>query len=103
VRACSTLAFYARQMAMPGLLGRVAGAAPELDPVLRALAANSRALASLLSTRDAPAPIAVPLEALRGRADRDRGGDEPRDLDLAVLCAERMTAALAEMRAALSG
>jgi uncharacterized membrane protein YccC len=102
VRACSTLAFYARQLAMPGLITSVDPAAPALGPVLTALARNARRIADTLTTRTAEPATAVPLAALRAAIDQARTSDQPRELDLALLCAERMSVTLDEMGSALS-
>jgi uncharacterized membrane protein YccC len=102
VRACSTLAFYARQLAMPGLLtGLDPAAIPELEKVLSALAANSRRVAHVLTKRAVEPAVDVPLSALRAATDRARHGDRPRELDLALLCTERMAVTLDEVRVAL--
>lgn len=102
VRACSTLAFYARQLAMPGLLRRVDPAAAELEAVLTALRTNARRVGTVLTASVAERPVEVPLAALRVATDRARESAGPRDLDLALLCAERISVTLDDVRAALA-
>ena len=70
--------------------------------MLGVLAQNTRHVSTLLATRELVPAVDVPLDALRARADREREGDRPRDLDLVLLCAERMHVTLGEMRASLS-
>lgn len=99
VRGSSTLAFYARQLAMPGLIEHVD--AEELAPVLAALVENVRAIAAMLAGGSSVPARVVPIAPLRQAADLARASDQPQALDVVLLAVERMGATLDEMRTTL--